>query len=68
MAAATEKFGLALHEHLQDPSILNVIVTHPILIVMSSNQLASEIEIVYFLDNYSFPVDPKVRSNFTDKF
>ena len=32
------------------------------------DHLASEIEIIYSSENYSFPVDLKVRSNFIDEF
>lgn len=67
IAAAMKKWRLTLHKQLQYPNVLNVIITQPVLITMSSNHLASETEIIYILDNHSFPVDPKVRSNFIDK-
>lgn len=59
MAAAVEKWELSLDEQLQDPSVPEVIITHPVLIVMSSTHWASEAKIINFLDNHSFPVDQK---------
>lgn len=67
ITAAMGKWGLALREQLQYLNILSCIITQLLLITMSSNHLASETEIICFLDNHTFPVDPKIRNNFIDK-
>ena len=68
MATAVVKWGWALHEHpkTQYPEWYN----NPSGSGYNEfwDHLASEIEIIYFSENYSFPVDPKVRSNFIDDF
>ena len=68
MADALEKSELSLCEQLPNASILNIVIICPFLNIMNSNHLASEVEILYFLGNSSFPVDPKVKSKFIDKF